>query len=35
MRRAELSDLKEYFVMGAVMTVFLIVMVTYAFETLS
>jgi|GEM_PF-805661 hypothetical protein len=35
MGRAELGDLKEYFVMGAVMTVFLVVMVTYAVETLT
>ena len=32
MGRAEIADLKEYFVMGAVMTVFLVVMVTYAMK---
>ena len=32
MGRAEIADLKEYFVMGAIMTVFLIVMVNYAMK---
>lgn len=35
MGRAEIGDLKEYFVMGAVLAVFLVVMGTYAFETLA
>lgn len=33
--RAEIADLKEYFIMGAVLTVFLVVIATYAFETLA
>lgn len=33
--RAEIADLKEYFIMGAVLAVFLVVIATYAFETLA
>lgn len=33
--RAEIADLKEYFIMGAVLTVFLVVIATYAIETLA
>ena len=32
--RAEIGDLKEYMMMGAVLMVFIIVMVTYAFSTI-
>jgi integrating conjugative element membrane protein (TIGR03745 family) len=32
--KADLSDLKEYFIMGAVLTVFLVMMVTYAFQVI-
>ena len=32
MGRAEIADLKEYFIMGAIMTVFLVVMVNYAMK---
>jgi len=33
--RIEIGDLKEYFIMGAVLAVFLVVMVTYAFQTIA
>ena len=33
--RAEIGDLKEYFVMGAVMAVFMVVMIGYAVQTLA
>ncbi len=33
--RADIGELKEYFIMGAVMTVFLVAMVTYAFQTMA
>lgn len=33
--QAEIGDLKEYFIMGAVFAVFLVAMVTYAFSTLA
>lgn len=32
--RAEIADLKEYFILGAVFAVFLVVMVTYAMQVL-
>lgn len=32
--KAEMSDLKEYFIMGVVMMVFLVAMVTWAFSTI-
>lgn len=32
--RIEIGDLKEYFIMGAVLAIFMIAMVTYAFETI-
>ena len=32
--KAELSDLKEYFIMGSIFVAFLIVMITYAFKTI-
>lgn len=35
MGRAEIADLKEYFIMAAVMGVFLVVMVTYALKILT
>ncbi len=33
--RAEIGDLKEYFVMGAVLAVFMVVMIGYAVQTLA
>ncbi|MCR6480985.1 DUF2976 domain-containing protein [Variovorax sp. ZS18.2.2] len=33
--RAEIGDLKEYFIMGAILTVFLVVMIGYATQTLA
>lgn len=35
MGRAEIADLKEYFIMGAVLAVFIVVLATYAFEVLN
>ena len=32
--KAEIADLKEYFIMGSILTVFLILMVTYAFQVI-
>ena len=35
MGRAEIADLKEYFIMGAVLAVFIVVMATYAAQVLA
>ncbi len=35
MGRAEMADLKEYFIMGAVLAVFIVVIATYALSTLA
>ena len=35
MGRAEIADLKEYFIMAAVLGVFLVIMVTYSLQILT
>ncbi|WP_127806724.1 TIGR03745 family integrating conjugative element membrane protein [Hydrogenophaga sp. NH-16] len=32
--RAQIADLKEYFIMGMILTVFLVILVTYAFQVI-
>lgn len=32
--RAQIGDLKEYFIMGMVLTVFMVILVTYAFQVI-
>lgn len=32
--RAQVADLKEYFIMGMILTVFLVILVTYAFQVI-
>jgi len=32
--RAQIADLKEYFIMGMILTVFLVILITYAFQVI-